>query len=361
MFILYYWILDDPLALIDRLREFLTLDDQHYHLYQTLTSLFLQNKQTLLNIASMLSYINDLQLYIISRLSPLRQDELEELYLIFQSPSQETHGLTVDPGHHAMDSDEQESGSPFYLTITEQPPERCVYKRNVKPGPVVTVSGGSPQDYQQNMKVACILVRCDTEEDVPNFLIGANPQDLTESRVCEWKRLKVTATSHQQNETLFCFRFELRRFPYGMSGDDPRCPFEVLAQVTTNPVHVLSHSTQLKTPVDTLPTVFQVIPASGSPHGFTRVAILGADFVESPTTRVKFGNIEVHPSFHGPKTLVCRTPAHVPGKVEVRVCNDVNGWSKSYGEFYFDNHLKEQVQSPGVAFETGFETARVLQ
>ena len=52
---------------------------------------------------------------------------------------------------------------------------------------------------------------------------------------------------------------------------------------------------------------------SGPTSGLTRVAVLGANFVESPTTRVKFDNIEVMPIFHGPKTLICVTPKHIPG------------------------------------------------
>lgn len=354
--------LEDHQALINRLREYLALDDQHYHLYQTLVTLFCQDKAQLTIIANTLAFISSTQLALLPRLTPLTPMELGDIIEIFNPMNNMTTGVTVDMGEM---SHGEESVSTYNLVVTEQPPDRCVYKRNVKPGPTVVVQGGSGEDdTDANIWMFAILTRCDTEEDVPTFLIGNAPQRLTPSRTFDWKRLKVMVTSHQQNETMFALRFELRRYPDGAHAEDPSAPFEVLAQTSTNPILVLSHSTQLRVPIEALPNVLEVVPASGPPGGFTRVAVLGRDFVESPTTRVKFGNTEVHPIFHGPKTLICRTPPHTSGRVEVRVCNDVNGWSTSCGHFYFDPHLKEQsVQSPTgmVAFETGFETARVVQ
>lgn len=346
--------------MIDRLREYLALDDQHYHLYQTLVTLFCQAKSSLIVIANTLAYINTQQLALLPRLTPLSSEDVTDILNILNPPANVTTGVTVDLG----DSRSSDNGNTFQLTVTEQPPERCVYKRNVKPGPTVVVHGGDDSELEANIWLFAILVRCDTDEDCPTFLTGNPPARLTPSRTFEWKRLKVMVTSHQQNETMFALRFELRRFPDNGNPEDPSCPFEVLSSTSTNPILVLSHSTQLRVPVETLPTVVEVVPASGPTGGFTRVAILGKDFVESPTTRVRFGTVEVHPIFHGPKTLICRTPPHVSGRFEVRVCNDPNGWSMSCGHFFFDPQQKElTVSSPSgmVAFETGFETARVVQ
>lgn len=102
-------------------------------------------------------------------------------------------------------------------------------------------------------------------------------------------------------------------------------------RVVSNPILVLSHSTQLKVSPKLLPTVTEVIPYGGSENGGTRVAILGSGFCDSPTVRVKFDHIEVMPIFHGAKTLIVATPQHEPGTVEVRVCNDLNSWSESTG------------------------------
>ena len=57
----------------------------------------------------------------------------------------------------------------------------------------------------------------------------------------------------------------------------------------------------------------QVIPYSGTIAGGTRVAVLGTNFVDSPSARVRFDNIDVMPVFHGPRTLICTTPPHHSG------------------------------------------------
>ncbi len=141
------------------------------------------------------------------------------------------------------------------------------------------------------------------------------------------------------NETMFALRFELRR--YERAGQS----FKLLDSVTTDPFTVVSHSTQLKPctlhylyyftvfiyycllAFKNLPTVTEVIPYGGPTTGSTRVAILGVNFQDSPTTRVRFDNIEVIPIFHGSKTLLCHTPRHEPGLVQVTVCNEPNAWS----------------------------------
>ncbi len=90
-----------------------------------------------------------------------------------------------------------------------------------------------------NLYVAPVLVRCDTFTEEPKFLTGNKPTRVTSGRVITFRKLKVTTTSHQQQETLFCVKFELRKY----SGEDE---YEVLDSIHSNPICVLSHSTQMK-------------------------------------------------------------------------------------------------------------------
>jgi len=131
------------------------------------------------------------------------------------------------------------------------------------------------------------------------------------------------------NESHFGIRFELRSYSHDMN------EFKVLHHVTSNPICVFSHSTQLKTTPKTKPALKELIPSKATPNRKTKIAILGNNFVDSPTTRVKFDDIEVIPVFHGPKTLICFTPESLTGKVRVQVCNDPNSWS-NIGSFNFD-------------------------
>lgn len=124
---------------------------------------------------------------------------------------------------------------------------------------------------------------------------------------------------------------------------------KVIHRSVSNPILVLSHSTQLKASPKLLPTVTEVIPFRGPEDGGTRVAILGSGFCDSPTVRVKFDQIEVMPIFHGTKTLIVSTPQHKPGTVEVRVCNDLNSWSESAGGMFYPAPLTCQLHLPTMA------------
>jgi len=103
------------------------------------------------------------------------------------------------------------------------------------------------------------------------------------------------------------------------------------------------------------PVVTEVIPFSGPPSGFTRVAILGANFVDSPTTRVSFDGMEVMPIFHGPKTLVCHTPKHPPGLVKVRVCNNMKRWSETSATFTYDEAIPEEEGKQAASIDMQFD------
>jgi hypothetical protein len=64
--------------------------------------------------------------------------------------------------------------STLQLQFIDQPPEKCVYKRNVKPPPVLMVSGEQgPNDG--NLYIIVNLIRCDTFQEAPTLLTGNKP------------------------------------------------------------------------------------------------------------------------------------------------------------------------------------------
>jgi IPT/TIG domain len=100
-------------------------------------------------------------------------------------------------------------------------------------------------------------------------------------------------------------------------------------------MNVLSHSTQLR-PTFPVPVVKQVVPLAGTAGGGTRVAILGEQFADSPTTKVRFDRFDVIPIFHGPGTLICLTPQHEPGPVMVKVTNNGRCWSDTHAAYTYE-------------------------
>lgn len=146
------------------------------------------------------------------------------------------------------------------LSIVSQPPLNTVYKRNLRPFPQVTLSGTVDSNKRGVYYVLPLLVRCDSYLDESKYLLGAKLQEINPGRVIPFKKLKITTTSHQQGETLFCLRIELRRY---LSTEDVGSEnFTIEDLIYTNPITVLSHSTQLK-PVPTVsPTITEIIPHS---------------------------------------------------------------------------------------------------
>lgn len=383
--------------------QMVQLESEHFHLYRALCLLLQLEEPDLLHLQQALPRFSFLQLIQITRLIDvglfdvldlrrllLPQDMVADGYVPMEQPVLHPNSaaaaavpeytdpleIALNDGSDVRMADEDSTNknqSSFGLTleIVEQPPEKCVYKRNIKPPPTVMVVGDESAN-DGNIYVAASLTRCDTGEHEPNLITGNKPVKVTSGRVIPFKRLKILVTSHQMNETLFSLRFELRRY-YGKGEGD----YEVLQTLASNPICVLSHSTQLKPTSNVAPVVLEVVPMSGPPSGYTRVVVLGANFVESPTTRVKFDNIEVMPIFHGPKTLICHTPRHSPGIVEVKVCNDAKKYSETFATFKYDDSLAvddgkatasgdQTFRSSNsgnweAAFEGGVETARVVQ
>jgi len=228
----------------------------------------------------------------------------------------------------------------YSIQIVEQPPEKSVYKRNLKPNPSIMVIGDISPSPQYEYKAAVVLIRCDTFQEEPRYLTGDKPVSIPPNRLVTFKKLKVLTTSHQQQESLFSLRFEVRRYVNEEQ-------YEVLASQTSTPVCILSHSTQMKPTSSQVPTILEVLPSSGPSSGGTRVAVVGRDFVDSPAARIRFDSTDVMPSFHGPGTLVCHTPQHEPGPVQVKVCSSSQKWSDSEAMFTYEgtgrDHFNAQI------------------
>jgi hypothetical protein len=154
-----------------------------------------------------------------------------------------------------------------------------------------------------------------------------------------FKKLKIMQTSNQMGDTHVALRFELREYAPGGGADD----YRVLHTAQSVPFMVMSHSSQLKKPKELAPVVQETVPPEGltccccrccfvllkqeqkqgSHLGGTRVVVLGANFMDTPALRVRFGRVDVQPVYHGPRTLSCLAPpARAAGPVAVAVCND---------------------------------------
>jgi len=130
----------------------------------------------------------------------------------------------------------------------------------------------------------------------------------------------------------------------------------------SNSIFVVSHVSLLAVK-QTLPVVTEVVPFCAPSSGLTRVVILGNNFIESPTTRVKFDNIEVIPFFHGPKTLICHVPQHKSGSISVTVCNTPNAWSTTSARFTYIDVTEQKISNPffnisNIKIEGGEETEK---
>lgn len=60
------------------------------------------------------------------------------------------------------------------LRIVEQPPEKSVYKRNLKPNPTLQLVE-EELGMESNLYIAPVLIRCDTLEEKNKLLTGNKP------------------------------------------------------------------------------------------------------------------------------------------------------------------------------------------
>jgi len=301
---------DDPGSEAQSLSTLITFEASQFHFYSTLRQLLLWPLQDLQALVVVFPNFQMLHFLILSRITHLSGRDLSDIVALF---------LRTGPPQNQR----FQPPTPVIL-VDEQPPARIVYKRNVKPPPVIIVEGHEAYN-DGTLYVAPILIRCDNNEEVPKIIKGDDPVRVMATKSITFKSLKISQTSHQLDETLFIFKFELRK--YGGT------TYQVLNACTSNPFMVCSHSTQIKGRPKSLPSIQEVIPVCSI--GGARVAILGTNFEDSPTARVKFNEIEVMPTFHGAKTLIVQTPKHEPGVVTVRICNEPNQWSTAEFKFTF--------------------------
>lgn len=134
-----------------------------------------------------------------------------------------------------------------------------MYHRNLKPYPnLLVTSDESP--FGENIYLVPTLLRCNTLKEEP-YLTGLDRKincffarvlckvclgNLPIKVFCSgqqvtFRNLKVTTTSLQHQNTLFCINFELRQYAGENFGN-----FVILDSVHTNPICILSHSNQLK-------------------------------------------------------------------------------------------------------------------
>lgn len=232
-------------------------------------------------------------------------------------------------GLQAFLEDPMEEEMTLQLRIVEQPPEKSVYKRNLKPNPRVMVVGEGP-DNDEKLVIVPLLCRCDTQEILEDKLVGNTPVVVTGGSMAVFKRLKLLCTTRQCDGSLLSIRFELRRL-----GPDQQ-PGELVTFVHSNPIAVVSHTTQMNEPSVHLASVIETVPGSGPVYGGTRVAVIGHNFLQCDKTCVRFGDSVVGGAVFGEGTIVCTTPQRmVPEKVEVRVTNDGASWSDSHAVFEY--------------------------
>jgi len=245
--------------------------------------------------------------------------------------------LSSDPAAAAaafMDLDPMDDGHEpqLKLDLFEHPAERCVYRRNLKPAPRLRVLGRAPSlAFEESLQIVPLLVRCDTQIVLDGKMLGNAPVNTCAGALVEFKKLKISLTSHQLNETLFCVRFELRLVR-------PDRSYEVIALTQTPPIYVVSHSSNLKAATVPPPVVLEICPSFGPIVGNTRVAIIGQNFVMNERACVRIANFELQPQFRDQGTLICTFPGSVvqePGDVQVHVSNDSNLWSESSFTFTF--------------------------
>jgi len=309
-------------------------------LAQPLAQLLTTDLDTMMHIQEFFPKLQPLQLVQIVRLMQMDNQwnilEIRQLLSPDQKGWMGLQGLLDQDETMGIDEPRSEKDS-FSLTIIEQPPERTVYKRCLKPNPTVLIQSSQQPNLLagESLCIVPTLYRFDTNEPVP-FLTGDTPVSSNIGSSAIFKRLKVTKTSHQLDDTLFFLQFELRK-------TDGRKQSETIAFVQTKPFTVVSHSTLLPQAAAILPTVNEVVPGTGSTEGGSRVVIIGLNFEDSPGLVVKFDNIPVVPEFHGTGTLICLTPRHVPAQVKVTVANNGKQFGNTNALFTYE----DSQQMPG--------------
>lgn len=269
-------------------------------------------------------------------------------------------GVPGKPGFPCTETAEERGPR---LAVVKQPGAVCVYRRNVKPCPVVLVSHVAAADAP-HLCVVPLLYRGDTGADETAHLAGREHAAVPATGMVAFRRLKVLVTSRMLDDAPLVLAFELRRYaarnpahslrlggltageflPLTLAvgsppnqGDDA---YTVVHTVAASPILVVSHSSQVRalasvpSPVpvpvpasvpvpvpsstststgsnntnNNTDAVLRVVPSHGPAAGCTRVVILGDLPCASGVLRVLFGRCPAVPTFLGPRSILCTVP-----------------------------------------------------
>lgn len=239
------------------------------------------------------------------------------------------------------------------IQILDKLPDQAVYKRNLsKPCPSILISSpkleGGKTVKRVSYRVVPTILRCDTQEEIQGALIGDHSQVGTVGSILKFKKLKIQVTSRQVGDVLFCIRFSLfkessnsKKLKNNPDFNNPLCVIQ------STPIQIVSHSSlivNIKKAQNI--QVTEVIPSSGSVSGNTRLAILGNNFPDASSLHVYFDGKEVKAEPHGPNTIICYSPPHLPGEVNVCVSsgsyvNDGNGCIKF--QYLQENNITHHI------------------
>jgi len=222
------------------------------------------------------------------------------------------------------------NSSPDYiLHIGQQPPIKVVYNRILKPFPAVMLKENSFLSDSSQLFIDVFLIKNNDPNDVLPFLEGKGQKPITNNNYAIFDKLKVTSTS-KSNKCQYRLKFQLVEFDGSHYNSIPN------AYVISNPIEVVSHSNYLKSNRKSKnkpspPILSMIIPCSGSPGD--RCVIIGANFINSKSLSIKFGESIIMPEYHEDVTLVFNIPPNPSRSKQynVQVSND--------GEEYCGNNI----------------------
>jgi hypothetical protein len=213
-----------------------------------------------------------------------------------------------------------------------QPPAQTVYQRILRPFPaVILLPPVTDKSRELGFFVEATLIRGDNNSELPSVLDGTKIIRIEPGKMANFNKLKINMTT-QQIGSLVKIKFQLKKAHEGN--------FLTLPGVATvsQPIEVFSHSYYIP-PKDHIPlscVVQEVLPSRGSCAGGTRIAILGDNFIDSTSLRVRFGNTILRPIFHETRTLITTVPPGGPGTVYVSVSNDGKEYSTVPAQYTYD-------------------------
>lgn len=214
---------------------------------------------------------------------------------------------------------DQGGESLYRLSLEEPIQDRVVYRRSLKPAPAVLVTGNL--SVWKRLGISVHAVSPVSKREIRSVLSGDGPIPVPFNGRVVFPKLKWLATSFQLKEGPLSLRFDLEIRPEGSTLSDPGT---LLCSLTTAPITVISHTTQLRPtymPIS-IPAVTDLIPESVLSSGGEPLLLIGTDFTNSESLRVFLDDIPVYTEFLTSKSLLITVPSLPEGVVSVRVAND---------------------------------------